>query len=493
MERFRLRLFGYPQIEVNGQPVLLKQKKAIGLLVYLAVTGKGHGRETLASLFWPGYTRDSALANLRRTLYVLRRSSLKPWLHTNRLEISLNIQNDFYCDIGHFQKLLALSATHDHTVAETCGACVQYLQEAIALYQDNFMMGFSLSDCPEFEMWQTLEEDSLRNQLIGVLAQTGEIETRRQRPLDAIVSWKKILSVSPFHEVAHQQLILLYMDTGQPDAALRQYYAYAEQLKPELNVHSWDDLGTLWAHIRAGQSLPTSPTPVAPTASGPLPFLPRLACPPAELPEPPGLIRSADMGILQREKLRYLFQITDCNRDGRIEWQDFQRYLDKGAVFRSLPPHSVLYQQVLGDLQLQWRSLQSHSRIEGGLVPGCECNSIFLEGWLAFWGQLMKAIAQETAEGRRDTLRVISERAQVHFQLFDRDQDGLYSVQEYAAWTVAIGVEMDAFSNFRRLDVNRNGYLTVDEITNYLREFYFSNDPDAIGNYLYGNPWQKGL
>lgn len=54
-----------------------------------------------------------------------------------------------------------------------------------------------------------------------------------------------------------------------------------------------------------------------------------------------------------------------------------------------------------------------------------------------------------------------------------------------AAW----GIENDAHSSFRRLDLNRDGHLTQQEVTSYVRQFHFSNDPEAAGNYFYGPFW----
>jgi DNA-binding SARP family transcriptional activator len=70
----KLKLFGPPQIELEGAPVQVDTRKAIALLAYLAIEGGSHGRESLAAFLWPEYEPSRAYANLRRTLWALNKA-----------------------------------------------------------------------------------------------------------------------------------------------------------------------------------------------------------------------------------------------------------------------------------------------------------------------------------------------------------------------------------------------------------------------------------
>ena len=50
MARLTLSLLGSPRIELAGKPVEVDTRKAIALLVHLAVTGQAHRRDTVATL-----------------------------------------------------------------------------------------------------------------------------------------------------------------------------------------------------------------------------------------------------------------------------------------------------------------------------------------------------------------------------------------------------------------------------------------------------------
>ena len=74
MSRLALFLLGPPRIECNGEPIEVRRRKAMALFVYLAVTGRSHSRDALATLFWPEHDQSRARAGLRRALAALKKA-----------------------------------------------------------------------------------------------------------------------------------------------------------------------------------------------------------------------------------------------------------------------------------------------------------------------------------------------------------------------------------------------------------------------------------
>ena len=76
---FHFRLLGPVQVERNGEPVpdLLKSRKALALLGYLAGQGQPIPREQLVDLFWGAKTEARGRANLsaQRSIKVISSSS----------------------------------------------------------------------------------------------------------------------------------------------------------------------------------------------------------------------------------------------------------------------------------------------------------------------------------------------------------------------------------------------------------------------------------
>ncbi len=52
MTGLNLFLFGPPRVELGGATVNLKRRKALALLIYLAMSQQPHSRDFLATLFW---------------------------------------------------------------------------------------------------------------------------------------------------------------------------------------------------------------------------------------------------------------------------------------------------------------------------------------------------------------------------------------------------------------------------------------------------------
>ena len=71
--------------------------------------------------------------------------------------------------------------------------------------------------------------------------------------------------------------------------------------------------------------------------------------------------------------------------------------------------------------------------------------------------------------------------------LLDTNNDGKVSAPESAAYLTAWGATAAEIAEaFRQLDHNGDGYLTTDELRQNAEEFFFSDDPNARGNWLIG-------
>ena len=84
MSRLEIALLGSLEIKLDGKLIKTDRRKAVALLAYLAVTGKVHTRDQLATLFWPDYDHTTAFAYLRRTLWELNNILGNEWIEANR-------------------------------------------------------------------------------------------------------------------------------------------------------------------------------------------------------------------------------------------------------------------------------------------------------------------------------------------------------------------------------------------------------------------------
>lgn len=80
------------------------------------------------------------------------------------------------------------------------------------------------------------------------------------------------------------------------------------------------------------------------------------------------------------------------------------------------------------------------------------------------------------------------------FAVCDRDDDGKVSPQEFACFQKAFGTSAgNTRIAFERLDRDGDGYLEVGELLDAWTEYYTSADPEARGNWLYGNIFDEDV
>jgi DNA-binding SARP family transcriptional activator len=259
MSALRLFLLGSPRVERAGQPVSIELRKAVALLVYLAVTKQGHSRDALATLFWPEMNQSRARAGLRYVLVALRKALAEGRaddeypLDVDRETVGLNHLAEIWLDVDEFQDLLGRCRTHDHPEDQVCPTCLRLLATAANLYHADFLAGFTLRDSPTFDEWQFFQTEGLRNELLGALARLAQGYADQGEFEPAITHARRWAALDPLHEPAHRQLMKLYARSGQRPAALRQYETCCRALRAELSAEPGAETRSLFEQIRAGE------------------------------------------------------------------------------------------------------------------------------------------------------------------------------------------------------------------------------------------------
>lgn len=271
MSKLSLYFLGAPRLELEKAPISIGHKKGIALLAYLAVTGRGHARESLADFLWPTYEPASALGEVRRMLYALNKALGKGWLAADRQTIALPSQPNLWVDVNHFRHLFNCWTEHDHPANQVCPACFDPVTEAVALFQDEFLAGFTLPDSLAFDDWQAAETQLLRQELAGALKKLIQLllHDPEPAPWQAIPQAERLLSLDPLHEPAHRLLMALYAMTHQPAAAFQQYQQCVQVLRDELDVPPDAATTTLYEQIRLGEFEPATGFGDLPDYTGP--------------------------------------------------------------------------------------------------------------------------------------------------------------------------------------------------------------------------------
>lgn len=219
----RLLLLGPPQLQRDGRTTAFPLRKAMALAAFLGVEQRSFTREYLAALLWPDHDPGSALANLRRTLTVLREEFDDRCLVVDGDQIRLD-PGAVEVDVRRFRELSS---------ARPPNLDLGRIEEAAALYRGTFLEGFNVGGCPEYDEWQDAVRGRLQAELDGLLQVLCEVHLRAGRPAAALPVARRWLELDLLNEAAHRALMEAHAMSGRTDLAHRQYASCARLLGRE--------------------------------------------------------------------------------------------------------------------------------------------------------------------------------------------------------------------------------------------------------------------
>ena len=236
MPCLELYLLGSPRIEIDGAPIKADTHKALALVAWLALTPGTQQRAAAVDLLWPNYAPSRGRANLRRTLYALRRAIGPDCFVADHGTIALSDDSDVWVDVAEFRELLGGCGRNGHRTTELCVLCAKAHARAVRLYRGDLMAGFGIRDSQEFDEWHRSEGENLRLEMIGALQKLVRWHSARGVVDLALSHARRWLSLDPLNERAHRQLMRLYAAQGHRAAALHQYRHCVHLLRDELGI-----------------------------------------------------------------------------------------------------------------------------------------------------------------------------------------------------------------------------------------------------------------
>ena len=249
---------------------VLPTDKARALCTYLALEApRPHRRETLAALLWPDILHESALTNLRQTLYRLRLAleqgqpgAADALLTIDRQTVQPHLQH-WSVDALTFTGLLDACERHAHTELAACDPCLSRLAQAVTLYHGELLEGLSLPDAPGFEEWLLFQRGRLQHQLLHALMRLASAYEARGDYASALQYAERLLACDPYDEANHRQVMRLLVRGGLTGQALAHYDSCRRLLRDELGAAPEAETTALYQQIKAGElgkgALPTRP------------------------------------------------------------------------------------------------------------------------------------------------------------------------------------------------------------------------------------------
>ena len=293
MSQLQLSLLGVPVVEHGGRPLTFSTRKALALLVYLAVEGGTHTRKTLSEAFWPELDAEHGRAALRATLLELRK--LLERCHESGERAHLQVEHDTL-GIEQGSSLIldlrlveAASKRVGRGVEPLAGqpreALLEQLEQATHLARGPFLASFTLRDSQFFDDW-TRQQREYWHQLFDALSRLYERAGDTERASETVSRW---LSFDPLNEEGYRRLMRLRFAQGDRAGALRAYANGRAVLADQLQVEPEPETVALAKRIRHSAAV-RSPQVRPPHASP--------GQPPATLLDGPFLGRTTEFGTL---------------------------------------------------------------------------------------------------------------------------------------------------------------------------------------------------
>ena len=175
---------------------------------------------------------------------------------------------------------------------------------------------------------------------------------------------------------------------------------------------------------------------------------------------------------IQERKFTSFFNHFDADKDGVIEWSDIQRFADKARQELGWTKEDPRFVRILNSQRACWdQMLKANDLDSNGRITYRE-----------YIGFIFKIAMDSLALGKLPPW-VVEYCRNVH-RSFDLDGDGAVTVKDYGVYLRAMGSDADPKSVFAKLDINKNGKISADEMVVLLQQFVISNDASSPGNYL---------
>ncbi len=222
-----LRLLGGFELRIGARPVEL----SLGpqrLLAYLALHTRPATRSSVAGTLWPEAAEERAAANLRSTLWRIRRTRF-PLVSTEGhcLCLGPSVRVDVRDSIGAARRLLDPEATGvDLDVsAEVALGC-----DVLPDWDDD---------------WALLERERFRQIRLHALERRCDLLTAQGRAAEAIEAGLAVVAAEPLRESAHRALIRAHLAEGNRAEALRQFALYGRLMRDDLGLEPSPEIAAL--------------------------------------------------------------------------------------------------------------------------------------------------------------------------------------------------------------------------------------------------------
>ncbi len=240
-----INLLGQVNISCNGVRIAEKLSTKLTALICLLVLNADRemSRERISAYLWPDSDEEAARYNLRYNLWTAKKlippdRNGENFILVTKESCRINKRYRFQCDKLCIDKFnIKAERSLDELIR---------LKE---LFKGDFLEGFYLKNCDEFNEVVLFEQVVCQNKQIEIMKKLTELYERENRYEEALQVLHEMMAIEPYNENVAQRILNIYKISGNRAAAINYYKKFESQLRLELNIAPNIDLKLLYRNL----------------------------------------------------------------------------------------------------------------------------------------------------------------------------------------------------------------------------------------------------
>ena len=236
-QALKIYALGPPRALLDGDNIQWPILQSRDLFFCLLQHEQGLRKEEIGTLFWPEHPPHKLDGVFRSTLYRLRRAVFRESVIFSDGLYNFNWEADFWYDVDAFEALL--DQAEKESVEDEKR---RMLEEALALCQGDYLEGI-------YDDWCVLERERLRERELVARETLARLYASRGNLQQAVEAYHQLVTLDPYREPAHRELMRCHFRLGDRVAAIKQYQTCVQILRDDLGLSPTSETEELYQQI----------------------------------------------------------------------------------------------------------------------------------------------------------------------------------------------------------------------------------------------------
>jgi predicted ATPase/DNA-binding SARP family transcriptional activator len=246
-QQLRLRALGAARVFASERALTTWPYARVKELLFYLASYPARTKAQIGLALWPEASTRQLRNSLGTTLYHLRHALDDPQRIVFEDEVyRFNRALGYEFDVEVFEAHLAQAS---RAQAQTPDRAIALLQEAITLYQGDFVEDFLDGD------WFLLRREELRRKYLDALLNLGQALFSQQDYARAAECYRRAIEKDEILEEAHRELMRCYARLGERGQALRHYQTFEQMMRDELGSAPAAEGVALYERLKRGEEV----------------------------------------------------------------------------------------------------------------------------------------------------------------------------------------------------------------------------------------------